>query len=72
MVLVSKRGRRFHAEVLGVEPGSLAIAPFETSARSYRHCSAREVIGHWKRVARRRLPGEPAPRGQLELGFGES
>lgn len=67
IVLVSKRGRIFHATVRGVAAGGgFEIAPIERGI-SYRHVKAGEITGHWAR-SRARREGRP-PSGQM--GFDE-
>lgn len=60
------RGRRFHAFVVEREAASpssgapeLAIRPM-SSAISYRHVTARQVIGHWRKAGRRSVPQQPS------------
>jgi hypothetical protein len=67
IVLVSKRGRVFHATIRGVAAGGgFEVAPIERGI-SYRHVSAAEINEHWARSGVRR-EGRP-PAGQL--GFDE-
>lgn len=65
IVLVSKRGRLFHARVQGVgAAGGFAIVPIERNI-SYRQASAREVVDHWAHAARDRAH-DPAE-GQISF-----
>lgn len=67
IVLVHKRGRVFHALVRGrTAAGELQVEPLDRRV-SYRHATAHEVAGHWRRAERRDgEPGEPGA-GQLAL-----
>ena len=78
LVEVNKGGRRMFGEVIEIRDG---VVRFEPLCRgiSYRHASAREIIGHWRKTGRRG-PG-PAdeqgadertsvPREQLALRIG--
>lgn len=49
IVLVDKKGRRFHAIVAG-DPmrGSVEITPIDGRV-SYYSAKAREIVGHWRR-----------------------
>lgn len=65
VVLVSRKGRLFHARVKGLDAqGGFAIEPIERNI-SYRHAAAREVVDHWTH-ARERHADRPA-QGQLPL-----
>lgn len=67
IVLVTKRGRIFHATVRGVAAGGgFEVAPIERGI-SYRHVKAGEIVDHWARSGARR-EGRP-PSGQM--GFEE-
>jgi len=67
IVLVSKRGRIFHATVRGVAAGGgFEVAPIERGI-SYRHVKASEITDHWAHSGARR-EGRP-PTGQM--GFEE-
>jgi ABC-type uncharacterized transport system permease subunit len=46
IVLVNKKGRRFHAIVLGRQGQELKLLPI-TSGISWMHCSIAEVEDHW-------------------------
>ncbi len=51
-MLVNKRGRLFHARVLGVGgAGGLSVEPLDRRI-SWRQASAREVIDHWTHARR--------------------
>ncbi|HVF77304.1 MAG TPA: hypothetical protein VNA28_03320 [Solirubrobacteraceae bacterium] len=63
IVLVTKRGRIFHAHVRGLAAGGgFEVAPIERGI-SYRHVSAGEITDHWARSGARR-EGRP-PSGQM-------
>ena len=65
IVLVSKRGRVFHATVRGVAAGGgFAVAPIERGI-SYRHVSASEIGAHWARSGARRETRPPP--GQMDF-----
>lgn len=56
IVLVDKRGRRFHAEVVALDQGDsgrfeLEVRPIERGI-TWRTASVREVIGVWRKVRR--------------------
>jgi hypothetical protein len=68
IVEVDRKGRRFHALVVGQAQGGLAIQPMDRRVNYYT-CRSREVIGHWARRGRPRRSAEPlrpSPR-QLEI-----
>lgn len=51
IVLVDKKGRKFHALVNGKEPGELKIAACNNAPSiTYFTATAREVIGHWRQT----------------------
>ncbi len=63
IVLVSKRGRLFHATVRGAAAGGgFDVAPIERGI-TYRHVKAAEISEHWAR-SRARREGRP-PTGQM-------
>jgi hypothetical protein len=65
IVLVTKRGRIFHATVRGVAAGGgFEVAPIERGI-SYRHVKAGEITEHWARSGARR-EGRP-PTGQMDF-----
>lgn len=73
IVLCAIKGRRVYGEVEEVSAGVVRFAPI-TAAAGWRHASAREVIGHWRKAGRRggAADGEGAPgvpREQLSLGI---
>jgi hypothetical protein len=49
IVLVDRKGRRFHAIVAG-DPmrGSVEVTPIDPRV-SYYSAKAREIVGHWRR-----------------------
>ena len=56
IVLVDKRGRRFHAEVVSLDQGDsgrfeLEVSPLERGI-TWRTASVREVIAVWRKVRR--------------------
>jgi len=76
LIEVNKGGRHMYGKVLEIRTG---VVEFEPLCRgvSYRHASAREIIGHWRRIGRRgpgraddpEAPERPViPRSQLSLG----
>jgi hypothetical protein len=67
VVLVNRRGRGFYALVRGqLAGGELQLEPLDRRI-SYRHASARELVGHWARQGRPRAAGAGAIDGQLAL-----
>lgn len=48
LVLVDKRGVRFHAEVLECSHGELRVRPLDRRV-TYRAAGAREVLAHWRK-----------------------
>ncbi len=63
LVLVNKRGRLFHARVLGTgSAGGLSVEPLDRRI-TWRQASAREVIDHWTHA--RREAGERPDSAQL-------
>jgi hypothetical protein len=62
-VLVNKRGRLFHARVLGTGTGGgLSLEPLDRRI-TWRQATAREVIDHWTHA--RRDSGERPSTDQL-------
>lgn len=52
IVLVSKKGRLFHARVAGLgATGGFAVVPLERNV-SYRQAAAREIVDHWAHATR--------------------
>jgi hypothetical protein len=77
LIEVNKGGRRVYGKVVEIRDG---VVQFEPLCRgiSYRHASAREIVGHWRKTGRRgQGPGEEAdgsaasavPQSQLSLGI---
>jgi hypothetical protein len=65
VVLVSRKGRLFHAKVKGLDAtGGFAVEPIERNI-SYRHAAAREIVDHWAHTGETRPKGPPD--GQLPL-----
>ena len=66
------KGRSVWGEVTEVKDGVVYFSPISPGA-GWRHASAREIIGHWRKAGRRAAAGEddgaPAvvPREQLSL-----
>lgn len=48
LVLIDKRGVRFHAYVEDKRRGELRLRPIERGI-SYRTATAREVVAHWRK-----------------------
>ena len=48
IVLIDKRGVRFHAHVLGRHQGELRVRPIERNI-TWRSATAREVVAHWRK-----------------------
>jgi hypothetical protein len=48
LVLVDKRGVRFHAYVQECHPGELRVRAIERNT-TWRAASAREVVAHWRK-----------------------
>lgn len=66
-MLVSKGGRRFHAQVESISDGVVRFMPIGRGL-SYRQAPAHEVIDHWRHVRTGRTSEENAPApGQLSL-----
>jgi hypothetical protein len=77
LVEVNKGGRRVYGKVVEVRDGVVQFEPL-CPGISYRHASAREIVGHWRKTGRRGpvAAGEPdasaapaVPRSQLSLGI---
>jgi len=77
LIEVNKGGRRVYGKVVEIRDG---VVRFEPLCRgiSYRHATAREIVGHWRKTGRRGPgPGdepdaaEPlaVTRSQLSLGI---
>jgi translation initiation factor 2 gamma subunit (eIF-2gamma) len=76
IVLCSIGGRRIYGEVSEITEGVVHFRPISAAA-GWRHASARQVIGHWRRTGRPRPAAEvgvddaeerePQPREQLSL-----
>ena len=77
LIEVNKGGRRVYGRVVEICDGVMQFEPL-CRGISYRHASAREIVGHWRKTGRRG-PGpvdepdasEPpaVPRSQLSLGI---
>ena len=68
IVYANKRGRLFHAKVIGIEAGgTLLVEPIERNV-SYRHIEASEISAHWARSTNtRRTARAPLNQPTLEL-----
>ena len=77
LIEVNKGGRHVYGKVVEIRDGVVQFEPL-CSGISYRHATAREIVGHWRKTGRRG-PGlgdepataEPPPvqRSQLSLGI---
>jgi hypothetical protein len=68
VVLADKKGRRVFGLVTEVDDAGVRFRPLVPNS-TYRHASAREIVGHWRKAGRPRpatgaSAGEP---GQLPL-----
>ena len=61
IVLCSIGGRRIYGEVSEIKDGVVHFKPISTAA-GWRHASAREIIGHWRKT------GRPRPGAEVKLG----
>jgi len=70
VVKVQVRGRTVWGEVLEVKDGVVYFRPISPAA-GWRHASAREIVGHWRKTGGRRGDNdqdhEPVAHGQLSL-----
>jgi hypothetical protein len=80
IVLCSIGGRRIYVEVSEITEGIVHFRPISAGA-GWRHASARQIIGHWRKTGRPRpsadvnvgddgepsSPPTPPPREQLSL-----
>jgi hypothetical protein len=76
IVQCSIGGRRIYGEVTEIKDGVVHFRPISTAA-GWRHASAREIVGHWRKTGRPRTGSEvgvgddagntPQPREQLSL-----
>jgi len=69
------KGRTVWGEVTEIKDGVVYFQPISPAA-GWRHASAREIVGHWRKVGRRRNPSARVeneeelvtpPRDQLSL-----
>ncbi|GAC1438031.1 MAG: hypothetical protein NVSMB51_13180 [Solirubrobacteraceae bacterium] len=68
IVEIDRKGRRFHAIVVGPAADGLAVRPLDRRVNHF-SCRAREVVAHWAKRGRPRVSDlrlEPSPQ-QLEL-----
>ena len=72
LVLARIKGRSVYGEVLEITDGQVNFRPL-CPAAGWRHATAREIMGHWRKTGRRAAGAEPAeqesrpPREQLSL-----
>ena len=75
IVKASIGGRVVYGEVLEIRDGAVYFNPISRGS-GWRHATAGQVVGHWRRTGRRRTAddGEPvaAPPQQLSLRIGET
>ena len=57
IVLCSIGGRRIYGEVSEITDGTVHFRPLSAAA-GWRHASARQIVGHWRRTGRSRAAGE--------------
>ena len=69
IVQCNKKGRLFHAKVIGAAaPGMLRVQPIERNI-SYRHVNASEIADHWSHtISTRRADRRPPTQTRLDLG----
>jgi hypothetical protein len=68
IVEVDRKGRRFHAIVVGPAPGGLALQPTDRRI-SFHSCRSREVIAHWAKRGRPTQTAEPLRPSPRQLEF---
>jgi len=61
IVLCSIGGRRIYGEVSEIKDGVVHFRPISTAA-GWRHASAREIVGHWRKT------GRPRPDAEVKVG----
>ena len=72
IVKTSIGGRQIYGEVLEIPEPRVHFHPI-THAAGYRHATARQIVGHWRKAGRRRSgageegPSEDQPPEQLAL-----
>jgi hypothetical protein len=68
IVQCNKKGRLFHAKVVGASAaGTLRVQPLERNI-SYRHVTASDIVDHWSHnVATRRADRRPPTQTVLDL-----
>ena len=72
IIKTSIGGRQIYGEVLEITDQRVHFHPI-THAAGYRHATARQIIGHWRKAGRRRSAGgedarpEAQPPDQLAL-----
>lgn len=70
LVEVDKKGRRFIALVIAVDPGGDVRVEPVCRGVSWRAATSRELVRHWKKAARRRRQPDPDEHEeQLDLGL---
>ncbi len=57
IVLCSIGGRRIYGEVSEITDGTVHFRPLSAAA-GWRHASARQIVGHWRKTGRSRAAGE--------------
>jgi hypothetical protein len=57
IVLCSIGGRRIYGEVSEITDGTVHFRPISAAA-GWRHASARQIIGHWRKTGRARPAAE--------------
>ena len=60
VVLADKKGRRVFGLVTEVEEDGVRFRPLVPNS-TYRHASAREIVGHWRKAGRPRPSGVAPP-----------
>lgn len=72
IVKTSIGGRQIYGEVVEIRDQRVHFHPI-THAAGYRHATARQIVGHWRKAGRRRSGGgeeerqDVQPREQLAL-----
>jgi hypothetical protein len=73
IVKTSIGGRVIYGEVLEIRDGTVYFNPLSRGS-GWRHATAAQVVGHWRRAGRRRTADDgesvAAPPEQLSLGIG--
>jgi hypothetical protein len=69
VVLADKKGRRVFGLVTEVEEDTVRFRPLVPNT-TYRHASAREIVGHWRKAGRPR-PAAAANGATVATGAGQ-